>query len=92
MYLKRIIAKRRQFSVKSTGILGLGFGIVLGASGLAIGQNLVNRAEIVPNPGEPSSCESNPDDPITPSPSKLPEEWIWKKKAITFDHMYRTAR
>ncbi|MCP4602627.1 MAG: hypothetical protein GY847_19280 [Proteobacteria bacterium] len=88
----RTIKEKRQISIKSAGILGLVFGILLGVSGLAIGQGLIRRATMELQPCEQNTRESNPYEPNAIFPSELPREWKWKKKAITFDHMYRTAR
>ena len=29
---------------------------------------------------------------LTEAPPKLPARWVWEKKTVNFDHMYRKAR
>jgi hypothetical protein len=46
-------------------------------------------AKINGQPEDSCKTESSKSYQVAP---KLPAEWVWEKKAINFDHMFRTKR
>ena len=78
--MKKIIGNL--VSVKFAVVFSMCLGVFIGASGLALGQNLAQHDKIE---------KTEAKEVVMPEP-KLPREWVWQRKALNFDHMYRKAR
>ena len=78
--MKNLIGKMN--TVKLAVALSLGLGIMAGASGLALGQSVVNSGRL-----EADTCP----EAVLPA-AELPDEWVWRTQNVNFDHMYRNAR
>lgn len=77
--MKKIIGNL--VSVKLAVVFSLCLGVLLGASGLALGHNLAQH--------DIEKAQAN--EVVMPKP-ELPREWVWERRALNFDHMYRKAR
>ena len=63
-------------------VFSLCLGVLLGVSGLALGQSLVDKGKEESSPCTKTYVPAN----------ELPSEWVWRAKTVNFDHMYRKAR